>query len=65
MTGAQTYQCSFVSRRLSEADDGGFGRSAAGGGERRTQHHGSEGGGGGRGRLSAGLRQQALMDEGL
>ncbi len=57
-------------RCLSEADDCGFGRGSAGGrsgggGERRSQHHSGEGRGGCDSRLSAGLRQQALLDEGL
>lgn len=55
-------------RCLGEADNCGFGGGSAGGrgggsGERRSQHHSGEG----RCccRLSAGLRQQALLDEGL
>lgn len=55
-------------RRLSEADNCGFGHRSAGGrsgggGERRSKHHSGEGCGGCR--SSAGLRQQALLDEGL
>lgn len=55
-------------RWLSEADNGGFGRGGAGGhsggsGERRPQHHGSESRGGCRCGWSAGLRQEALLNE--
>lgn len=57
-------------RCLSEADNCGFGRGSAGGcsgggGEGRSKHHSGEGRGSCRSRLSAGLRQQALMDEGF
>lgn len=57
-------------RRLSEADNRGLGGSSAGGrsggrGQRRSQHHSGERRGGCGSRLSAGQRQQALLDEGL
>lgn len=65
----QNYQSRFTVRCLSEADNCGFGRGSADGrsgrrGERRSQHHSCEGRGGCCCR-SAGLRQEALLDEGF
>jgi len=54
----------FTGRRLTDADNRGFGHGGGRSGERRPLHHGGEGGGGGGGR-GAGQRQQALLDEGL
>lgn len=60
------YQSRFTVRCLRKADNCGFGRGSAGGcGERRSQHHSGEGRGDCCSRLSAGQRQQALLDEGL
>lgn len=65
----QNYQSRFTVRCLSEADNCGFGRGSADGrsgcsGERRSQHHSCEGRGGCC-CWSAGLRQEALLDEGF
>lgn len=65
----ENYQSRFAVWCLSEVDNCGFGccsaGSCSGGGKRRSQHHSSEGCGSCCSRLSAGLRQQALMDEGF